>query len=576
MSNYSVFVADAARAVKLRAWLDAEAAETEVLVSDLNRGRVLFLVARNVTDGTHGRHFFTGTVVSPRHGRIAFGAAAWNRLPGRVRRDDQLEGEFVVTDWNRRRVRVRRDVFANTALLHTTGPGVVGISDSLLVLKSLRDHLGLPVTQNSQVLLGRSLTNSHSAQQMSGDTYVDEIVFVPAGRHADVSLARLDVAETGTGMADRVVHGSRSGQKGLETWAGFAVGAVRALAERPGDRLGIGLSRAAGSRVLLAAAARAGVLDRVDLWSTSTNAADVRSAAALAAGVDSRLARPAGEDEDEDEDDALDLTHWAASSLGIRDAFTPRRTTSDTTSSSLFGTHAEVVSGSWGWTGLKAQLIEFSALAPLRRTSYANQVAKGIRRAGAETGWADASEIQYLSHRAGLSDAGRTSVSMTNIRLLQSLELARWAHGRTDAGRGNKDRQEATFRGAGDPIETLVGMLAPALGEGTASTTGTARLLPDSAIVRVHVDGARQDVPDGGTALGRSVARLHGYDLGSRAEDVLALAHAGVQAIRDEAARRVFNEVVDNARWRIETQGLPLRQAGPSVAKALSMAMFLR
>lgn len=572
MSNYSVFVADAARAVKIRAWLEAEASDTEVQITDLSRGRVLFLVARNVTDGTNGRHFFTGTVVSPRHGRIAFGAAAWNRLPGRVRRDDQLEGEFVVTDWNRRRVRVRRDVFANTALLHTAGPGMVGISDSLLVLKSLRDHLGLPVTQNAQVLLGRSLTNSHSAQQMSGDTYVDEIVFVPAGRHAEVSLARLDVAETGTGMADRVVHGSRSSQKGLETWAGFAVGAVRALAERPGDRLGMGLSQAAGSRVLLAAAARAEVLDRIDLWSTSTNTADVRAAAALAATVDSTLVRSAGEDEDE----ALDLTHWAASSLGIRDAFTPRRTRNDTTPTSIFGTHAEVVSGSWGWTGLKAQLIEFSALAPLRRTSYANQVAKGIRSAGAETGWADASEIQYLSHRAGLSDAGRTSVSMTNIRLLQSLELARWAHGRTDAGRGTKDRQDATFRGAADPLETLVGMLAPALGGGAASTRGTARLLPDSAVVRVHVDGAREDVPHGGTALGRSVARLHGYDLESEPEGVLALAHAGVQAIRDDAARRMFNEVVDNARWRIETQGLPLRQAGPSVAKALSMAMFLR
>lgn len=572
MSNYSVFVADAARAVKLRAWLEAEAAETEVLVTDLSRGRVLFLVARNVAHGKHGRHFFTGTVVSPRHGRIAFGVEAWNRLPGRVRRDDQLEGEFVAADWNRRRVRVRRDVFANTALLHTTGPGVVGISDSLLVLKSLRDHLGLPVTQNAQVLLGRSLTNSHSAQQMSGDTYVDEILFVPAGRHAEVSLSRLDVAETGTGMAGRVVHGSRSNPKGLETWAGFAVGAVRALAEMPGDRLGMGLSHAAGSRVLLAAAARAEVLDRIDLWSTSTNSADVRSAAALAASVDSRLVRSAGEDQDE----ALDLTHWAASSLGIRDAFTPRPTRSDTSSSSLYGTHAEVVSGSWGWTGLKAQLVEFSALAPLRRTSYANQVAKGIRRAGAETGWADASEIQYLSHRAGLSDAGRTSVSMTNIRLLQSLELARWAHGRTDSGRGIKDRQDATFRGAADPLETLVGMLAPTLGKGAAPTGGAARLLPDSAIVRVHVDGARHDVPDGGTDLGRSVAKLHGYDLGSEAEDVLALAHAGVQAIRDEAARRMFNEVVDNARWRVETQGLPLRQAGPSVAKALSMAMFLR
>lgn len=573
MSNYSVFVADAVRAVALRAWLGAEASETEVLVTALSRGRVLFLVAPHVTHGTHGRQFFTGTVVSPRHGRIAFGAAAWNRLPGRVRRDDQLEGEFVLTDWNRRRVRVRRDVFANTALLHTTGPGIVGISDSLLVLKSLRDHLGLPVTQNAQVLLGRSLNNSHSAQQMSGDTYVEEIAFVAAGRHAEISLARLDTAETGTGMADRVVHDTRSAAKGLETWAGFAVGAVRALAERPGDRLGLGLSQAPGSRVVLAAAARAQVLDRVDLSSTSANAADVRHAAALAASVDSTLSRL---ESSAVEDEAPELPHWAASSLGIRDAFPPRQAQCDTASFSLFGTHAEVVTGSWGWTGLKAQLIEFSALAPLRRTAYANQVAKGIRRAGAETGWADASEIQYLAHRAGLSDAGRTSVSMTNVRLLQSLELARWAHGRTDAGRGVKDRQNATFRGSTDPLEAMVGMLAPALGTHAAPNGTSGELLPESAIMRVLVDGDPQDVPAGGTSLGRSVARLHGYDLLPGVSDVLDLAHAGVQAIRDEAARRMFSEVVDNARWRIETQGLPLRQAGPSVAKALAMAMFLR
>lgn len=571
MSNYSVFVADAARAVALRAWLGAEASETEVRVTELSRGRVLFLVAPDVSHGTHGRQFFTGTVVSPRHGRIVFGAEAWNKLPGRVRRDDQLEGEFVVTDWNRRHVRVRRDVFANTALLHTTGAGIVGISDSLLILKSLRDHLGLPVTQNAQVLLGRSLTNSHSAQQMSGDTYVEEIAFVPAGRHAEVSLARLDVSETGTGMAERVVHSERSSSKGLETWAGFAVGAVRALAERPGDRLRMGLSRGPGSRVILGVAARAKVLDRIDL--SSTNTADVQHAADLAASVDSALAHvdgPAVADE------APELPHWAASSLGIRDAFSPHPTPGVMKSLSLFGTHAEVVSGSWGWTGLKAQLIEFSTLAPLRRTSYANQVAKGIRRAGAETGWADASEIQYLAHRAGLSDAGRTSVSMTNVRLLQSLELARWAHGRTDAGRGAKNRQNATFRGATDPLEAMVAMLAPALGTRAASNETSGELLPESAIMRVLVDGHPRDVPAGGTSLGRSVARLHGYDLLPGVSDVLDLAHAGVQAIRDEAARRMFSEVVDNARWRIESQGLPLGQAGPSVAKVLAMAMFLR
>lgn len=591
MSNYLIVVHDASATGTLNAWLDANGSPaSERFTTALNRRRHLTIVSKDVNRSITGNTFFRGTGVSPENGAVIFGAAGWSKLRRSVD-EHGVAGEFVMAAWDRRSLRVRRDVFSSVGMMHAHGPGFIAVSDSLLLLADLRNQFGLRNTQNAEVILARSVLNGHAAQQMSPETIVREIQWVPAAQGVTIDLRFSAVLRVdGETMTDRVLGWQADRTQTLRNAAAFIAAGTDALVSIDDWETELSLSGGYDSRIILAGALRNRAVDRMVVVSANRVAAheaDFAVAKSLAEHFDFGL------NPKRDRGKVVDygmnpVAIWASTSLGTYDRLMPvtsRRTAERETS--LTGIGAEILKGNWGWTSLRG-IVDGIDLGDDRRDAFEAQLRKGIAAVGAHPDWADASELQYIGYRNGIHGAGHIAMHMNGVRLLQQVAIAALGHVRSDPADPRQRRSEASFEdrlgGITDMLAVMNLPLAAMPYDDPRKDLDRDRLAARQSALggplgadeggTVEVLGRPDDVPAGPSVLGESVARRRGFDIGRDPESLLAAMDRGVEALADPAVRSVYEDVAEHARWRMVTKGLPPEDAGFSTPKALSLVLF--
>ncbi|WP_110588502.1 hypothetical protein [Microbacterium suaedae] len=584
MSNYSFVVHGPSRRGAIRSWVQAHAPQSEVFTVPLSLGRTLTIISRDVARSVTGTTFFRGTLIAPDENAIVFGAPGWSSAPQRIReRAGDHNGIYIAATWGNG-LRIDRDVFGSGRLLTTSGRGYAAASDSLLVLAALRRAMGDAVSPHEEALLARVPRNEIVGQQISPDTIVSEIEFIPPGRGLRLSGWNCAWRTTGEPIGRRLEPSVESYAEGVRNGAMDIARTVRTLTQIDGWRAGLRLSGGYDSRLVLAGAVASGVARDLLIEVGDTGrpelAEDVQAAVDVARALDLNLQirdlRPQSHEPEDGE-----LTAWAASLLGIYDGYGPiRDSPSSTRTFSLDGLGAGAVKGAWGWTSLTPLLDRVRApddfVDPVKA-----QLTASLHSLGADPEDGNASEVYYLGYRNALhSSASFARLHMTGISPIMQFGLARVGHtARTVRG-------APRYAGADDIIMDMAALLSPDVAShpydsptrnrALSSLRHRARelggtLAPTEARA---VFGHPDDVVAGASQFSLSVARAAGF-VGALTPHIASEhADAAIDALPTAALRTAYLDIYKNALWRMEKSGPDLSFSGVTMPRISALGLF--
>lgn len=580
MSNLLAVRVDARRASELAAWMEPLADPQDVVQVPLADGASLVLVTREaertVVPGEAA--LFRGFAVDTELEHLAVGADGWAAAPTAMRdRVGALGGTFVHASWHDARVEVRRDVWGNQRLLRTAGDGWSAASDSMLVLRRLRDAMREPSTPDEVELLARTVLSGVAETALGPGTAIREIAFVPAGHGVELApgAARL-VGDPVGALLRRPAPGYRDAVRAAAAGIAGEIGAVRSLA---GTRPRLRLSGGQDSRVALAAAlAQGGPQDLACAVQDETEAhrADARVARDLAARFRLEL------EVIDHADRRQQLRLWLATLADTYDGFGVDDRAPVDGVFGISGLGAETCKGNFGWRSWW-RLEEDLGLPLQLDLAFVEQSTRGLAQAGATAASPEATEDHYLAYRAGIhTGAGYVGRSQLTANPLQRADLvglgrAPWSPEAPGAERAR----------IGDPlvITDLAALLHPEaamhpydrdIGVDAAHVERRLEVLGGVVDVRDRAYATTGDalsVPLGPSSLALALAEREepgAFDLDS----AIALGARGVRHLEHAAARARYEEILENARWRAEERGIPLMFAGQSPARYASLVLL--
>ncbi len=517
------------------------------------------------------------------------------------------DGEFVRIHSRGDHVDVVRDVFGHVRLLWTECDGIVAVSDALLPLVELRHHLGFPAQMNEPVLLARSALSAVAGQQLSSQTVVHGVSFVPAGRNLSITESpghgRLRVELTGTpllqGSESHVV--AQDYQDAIRCGATQVAELLETCASVDGWNLSLSLSGGYDSRVVFAAADLIGLQRRLRIDTVSKTAEhhrDFEVASSLASGFGfafnadplGAFARLRGTDSSTDR-----LTLWGASLAGLYDGMGPSIAYRPHANKFEFsGIGAELLKGNWDWQSWDQLLAGTNLDDGNVKAALDVQGRLGLRQIGGDPDAATASEYWYASYRNGIHGAaGHVSLHLTGLLPIQQVDLVRLAHAlRTRSTRKFRRRPSLrSHRAAADhtAVADLSILLSPRVALHPYDDTSR-NLSPDYVSSRLAwlggtlsraeiqpfaVHGHPADDPGGTSSMVLDMSEARGFtEAGSSPKDLLSDSRERIESLPSGELREALLLVQDNAEWRVLQKKRPLWHSGASVAKVLSLAIF--
>lgn len=596
MSSYLVVLCTNRRE-QVHAWI-AERSDPRDMAQIRLPGASLFIVASDVRRHLRDRSFMIGTVVDPQVG-IGFGQDGWDALVTRAAQTEIATGEFVRVTWTGAEVEVDRDLFGTIPLLTTQGDGIAAASDSLLVLRDLRDAMGWSSTVNVEAATARTRTLAVTHQQMSTETMIEEISFVPAGHGVRLSspLWRRDVrlTRTGPGLPTRAKRLGGSRTEVTRRIAANSAALVGALVRSPDVVPSLALSGGVDSRMMLAAARCIGALDELVIESWNDSAANVDDYA-CAVALSERYGFALNDADRFDLGRSTPLAFsaygvFASTHLGVYDRVLPVSGVSTAPRRIRFdGLGAELVKGNYTFRSmermrhwLKTESPDRSDHAGPRFDAAVRQLDKGIATLDVDPAAPDSTEWHYAAYRAGLHGGAHIGLALSGLRPLQQLELMALGHLPDDA-----DSATPTFTRAAQGMTDLLLVLDPDLAaQPYAPPTVPApeherrqRLAelggpmdPDEVPV-LQVHGKRDDAGGGPHSLGLAIADAWGLSPLGDNVDVVSLTQPWVDAIADPTLRAIHGDLGRLTSNEMRKVGGRAAYAGPGPAKRLTAALL--
>ncbi len=583
VSNYLfVFAAEPVKP-RMQSWFDRHSHPSSELRESQASPHVTLTVISHDLDSSLDvptRTFFKGHMVDHRAGSVVFGLKGWLQYSAERDTSDYVrEGQFLRMSWDARSARFSRDAFGMLPLLYTEGSGYLAVSDSMLVLTDLRKHMGDNVTPNEEVLLSRALLGGFGAQQISPDTHVEEISFVPARQSLTVSLGSKPRAKVSGAALDGLKPERGESYRDVLRTGAENIARLMATLTRLGDwRPSLSLSGGYDSRVPLAGAVAAGVVQDMQINTQNTkpvHADDFEVASRIAERVGFTLngKSTAGRLADRTYE-ATPFMMWALSDLGLYDfILRPRAARHQLKHINLTGMGGEVIRGNYNWQSWPSVTKALKQPDPLVASALARQGVKGLRAVGVNPRSRHASELHYMNYRFALHGGSGRPMQMLGFAPLVQSNLIALAHSRLNE-RPYTTHYEQSI------INDLCIVLSPELAAMPYDKGAAGRASKDissaevgrrlsrlggpvdtSTLTPYRVYGSPDDVPAGPPEFMLSVARSRGMDRPQNAETVLELGKRGLEVLESESLRRIYTQVYTNGRWRLETKNYPLTGA---------------
>lgn len=589
MSNYFfVFTAGGRTNEKLYAWRD-KYRDPELRETSVAHGMTVFSHDLPNSFDSETRTFFKGHMVDHRAGSVVFGLKGWKRYRNEHAATDYAkEGQFLHVSVDKEVATFRRDAFGMLPLLYTEGSGYVAVSDSMVALVDFREHMGDAVTPHEEVLLSRALLGVYGGQQLSPDTYVEQISFVPGRQTLSVKLGNsaLPTARdtmpvpyvTGKALDGLHLEDGETYQDGLRTGAENIARTMATLANLGQWKPALSLSGGYDSRVPLAGAIASGTADQLNLNTKNTqpiHAEDFGIATEIAEkfGLNLNGKSTAGVLK-ERKYDATPFQMWAMADLGMYDYITrPKAARNPRKHIQLTGLGGEVMRGNYNWQPWAQIIGSLVDPNPLVASALYRQGIKGLEAIGADPTTRQSSELHYMNYRYALhGGTGRPLHMMSFVPLIQTKlvalahspanefpypthyepsivndlcivlvpELAKIRYDKGKPGRRSKDLPPeyvaARLAHLGGPIDT-------------------------SALKPYKVYGTPDDVPAGPSEFMLALSRKRGLDLPMTSDVLLDLGKKGLDVLDPGPVRDIYEKVYANGKWRLETKKYPITGA---------------
>ncbi|MGO4143730.1 hypothetical protein AB4Y77_01480 [Paenarthrobacter sp. YAF11_1] len=525
--------------------------------------------------------FFKGHMVDHRAGSAVFGLKGWLDYSQQHDTSDYVrEGQFVHLNWTNDEATFRRDAFGMLPLMHTQGSGYVAVSDSMLALTDFRRNMGDAVTPNEEVLLSRALLAVYGGQQLSPDTYVEQISFVPARQTLTVSLGQTPTARTSGEALDGLrLEPGETYRDGLRTGAENIARTMATLTQLgDGWKPALSLSGGYDSRVPLAGAIAAGTAQDLQINTKNTqpiHADDFDKATQIVDrfGLTLNGKSDAGRLSDRTYS-ATPFTMWALADLGMYDYITRTKAARNQVKHiNLTGMGGEVMRGNYGWRSWGAICDSFTDPHPAVVTALYHQGVKGLEAVGAAPNTRQSSELHYMNYRYALHGGTGRPLQMLGFAPLLQSKLVALAHSDVNEHPFPTSYQKSIVNDLCIALSPELSAMPYDVGKaGRVSKDLTPAYIEerlasiggpiDTSILKPYeVFGAPDDVPAGPPEFMLSIAAAHDLDRELTNETVLYLGRLGLDVLTSDPLRAIYQKLYDNGKWRLETKKYPLTGA---------------
>lgn len=583
VSNYLFVFATERAKPRMRLWLERHArVSSEIYEAQVSPHVTLTAISHDLNGSFDAptKTFFKGHMVDHRAGSVSFGLKGWLDYSSRYDTSDYVrEGQFLRMSWDAKAARFSRDAFGMLPLLHTEGNGYLAVSDSMLVLTDLRQHMGDKVTPNEEVLLSRALLGVYSGQQVSPETYAEEITFVPARQSLTVSLgSKLKAKASGDALDGLKPERGETYRDVLRTGAENIARVMATLMQLGDWKPALSLSGGYDSRVPLAGAIAAGVVGDMQINTQNSkpiHADDFEVASRLADrfGFTLNGKSTAGRLSDRTYE-ATPFLMWSLSDLGLYDYITrPRAARHQIKHINLTGMGGEVIRGNYDWRSWPTVIKELNDPNPLVASALSRQGVKGLKAVGVNPRSRHASELHYMNYRYALHGGGPRAVQMLGFAPLLQSNLVALAHSRLNELQYPTHYEMSIINDLCIVLNPELAAMpydrgAPGRASKDISSAEVGRRIArlggpvDTSVLNPYdVYGTPDDVPAGPPEFMLSVARSRGMDRPQNAETVLELGKKGLEVLDSDPLRSIYAKVYANGRWRLETKKFPLTGA---------------
>ena len=571
---------------RVKQWLRTRGQQDDQdLVCDLSlEWHSVRIVSHNARSCHSDGEFFRGHLIDYAGGAVAFGLPGLRSWRGGTRRRLDHEGQFVYCRWDAQGVDLSHDFFGTAVVMHSSGPGYVIVSDSLLAIVDFRRFLGDPCDFDREVLLSRSVLHNIAHTQLSPDTFITQVKFLPATQGLRIDLVpSMTTTHVGDSAVKQCVPPTVDYREGVRA-AGVNIARLLHTLTRIGDWQGyLNLSGGYDSRVVLAGAIASGSLDRINVNCRNTapsHRADYAVASMLAEVFGFRLnvkervapAVPARQV------DCTPIGLFALSSLAVYDNFSLRSASRTRGNDiNLNGIGAEVSRGNFGWRSWAQMADAFHVGSEVDEAFRAQGVA-GLRAIGADPAETDATEWHYVGYRHALHAGRSTPLNLVGFQPLANRALVAVAR----SAANTHDRHLNDGASIISDLTALLSPLAAALpydrptknlpfvhvAERSAALGG----LDDLSVQPFDVHGSPGDVPAGPPEMLLRFIRGTDLNVPRDKQAVLKVAGQSLEVLQDDdLLLRTYRQLLKRARWRLLRQGAPIVGGGGDVGKLFAI-----